>query len=159
MAGYQRGVPLGGQGAQEAAHPDDAFGIHAVEGLVQDQHRRVAQQRGGDAEPLPHAERVTAGPAANDRRQAGLRGYRVHPGGGQALRAGQPEQVVAAGAARLERGRVQQRADMGERMPQCAVGLTANGRRTGIGRFEAEDDTHRGGLARPVRADETGDLP
>ena len=52
--------PSAASDAQEAAHPDDALGVHAVERLVEHQHRRVAEQRRGDAEPLPHAERVAA---------------------------------------------------------------------------------------------------
>ena len=59
--------PCGGQRPQEAAHPHDALRVQAVERLVQHQHRRVAEQRRRDAEPLPHAERVAAGLAAGRR--------------------------------------------------------------------------------------------
>src|ERR1700733_11471982 len=52
---------LRGERAQEVLHPDDALGVHAVVRLVEDQHWRVAQQRRGDAQPLPHAEGVAAG--------------------------------------------------------------------------------------------------
>ena len=45
---------------RKPAHPHDALGVQAVERLVEHQHRRVAEQRGGDAEPLAHAERVAA---------------------------------------------------------------------------------------------------
>ena len=60
VAGHQHRPALRGQRPQEAAHPHDALRVHAVERLVEHQHRRVAEQRGGDAEPLPHAERVPA---------------------------------------------------------------------------------------------------
>jgi hypothetical protein len=42
VAGDQHGAALGGQGPQEAAHPHDALRVHAVERLVEHQHRRVA---------------------------------------------------------------------------------------------------------------------
>ena len=101
--------PSRGQRPQEAAHPHDALGVQAVERLVEHEHRRVAEQRRGDAEPLPHAERVAAGLAPGHRLQAGLLDHLVDPPGGQALRVGQPQQVVAAGPARVQRGGVQQR--------------------------------------------------
>ena len=126
VAGDQHGPALGGQGLQEAAHPDDALGVHAVERLVEHQHRRVAEQRGGDAEPLPHAEREPAGLAPGRRAQTGLRDHLVDPRGAQALGVGQPEQVVAGGAAGLQRGRVEQRADVAQRLAQAGVRLPAD---------------------------------
>ena len=71
----------------------------------------------------------------------------------------QPQQVVARGPAGLQRARVEQRADLAERVAQAGVRPSADGRRPGVGRVEAEDDPHGGGLARTVRADEPGDLP
>jgi hypothetical protein len=57
------------------------------------------------------------------------------------------------------RARVEQRADLAERVAQAGVRPSADGRRPGVGRVQAEDDPHGGGLARTVRADEPGDLP
>ena len=71
---------------------------------------------------------------------------------------GQPEQVVASGAARLEGRGVEQRADVAERVPQRPVRLAADQRGALVGRVQAEDDAHRGGLAGAVRADEAGHL-
>jgi hypothetical protein len=111
--------PWAASDRRKPAHPDDALGVHAVERLVQHQHRRVAEQRGGDAEPLPHAEGVAAR-LAPDR---GLPGrparHLIDPAGRQALGVGQPQQVVAGGPARLQRGGVQQRPDVAERVPQA----------------------------------------
>ncbi len=50
-----------GERAQEAAHPDDALRVHAVERLVHQQHRRVAEHRRSDPQALPHAEGVATG--------------------------------------------------------------------------------------------------
>ena len=71
---------------------------------------------------------------------------------------GEPEQVVARAPARLERGRVEQRAKVAERVLQLPVGLAADQRGALVGCVEAEDDAHRGRLARAVRSDEAGDL-
>ena len=70
-------------------------------------------------EPLAHAERVAAGLAPGRRRKPGLLDHLVDPPGRQALGVGQPQQVVAGAAAGLQRGGVQQRADVAERVPQA----------------------------------------
>ena len=95
VAGHQHRAALAGQRPQEPAHPHDALGVHAVERLVEHEHRRVAEQRRGDAEPLPHAQRVAAGLAPGGLLQAGLLDHLVDPPGAQALGVGQPQQVVA----------------------------------------------------------------
>ena len=45
-------------GADQVAHPADAGRVEAVGRLVEDEHVRIAQQRGGDREALAHAHRV-----------------------------------------------------------------------------------------------------
>ena len=81
VAGHQHRTALVGQRPQEAAHPHDALGVHAVERLVQHQHRRVAEQRGGDAQPLAHAEGVTARLPPGGLLQPGLADHLVDPAG------------------------------------------------------------------------------
>jgi len=62
VAGDQnRAALIMGEVPQEVTQPLDAFGVKAVGGLVEDEHLRVAQQRGGQAEPLAHPKGVTAG--------------------------------------------------------------------------------------------------
>ncbi|CAI7979561.1 hypothetical protein FRAHR75_650004 [Frankia sp. Hr75.2] len=159
MARHQDRAALGGERAQEPAHPHDALRVHAVERLVEQERRWVAEQRGGDPEPLPHAEREAAGPAPGDRPQAGLIENLVDAPGGEALRVGEPEEMAAGGPAGLQRRGVEQGADVAQRVAQAAVGMAVDEGVTGVGPVEAEDDAHGGGLARAVRADEPGDLP
>ena len=64
VARQQHDPALPGTVAQEAAQPHDPFGVEPVHRLVEHEDRRVAEQGGGDAEALPHAERVAADPAA-----------------------------------------------------------------------------------------------
>ncbi len=94
VAGHQHRPALRGQRPQEAAHPDDALGVHAVERLVQHQHRRIAEQRCRDAEPLAHAQGIAARPVPDHRLQArlgrppGRPGRRSGPGSGPATAGG-----------------------------------------------------------------------
>ena len=60
VAGDQHRAALAGQRAQEVPQPADALRVQAVGGLVEHQHLRVADQRGREAEPLAHAQRVAA---------------------------------------------------------------------------------------------------
>ena len=148
-----------GQRPQEAAHPHDALGVHAVERLVHHQRRRVAEQRGGDAQPLPHAQREPARAPPGRLAQSGLLDHRVDPGGVQALGVRQPQQVVAGGAAGLQRAGVQEGADMAQRIPQACVTAAPDQGGALVGGVQAEDHPHRGGLAGPVGPDEPGHLP
>jgi hypothetical protein len=63
VARDQDGAPLVGQAAQQGAEPVDAFRVEAVGGLVEDEDLRVAHQRGGQGQPLAHAEGELADPA------------------------------------------------------------------------------------------------
>ena len=55
---------LVGEAADEHAHVAHPGRVEAGRRLVEQQQLRVAQQRGGDAEPLAHAVRVAADPVA-----------------------------------------------------------------------------------------------
>ena len=57
VAGDQHGAPLvAGEVAQEPAQPHDPLGVEAVGGLVEDEDARIAEQRGGQRQPLAHAQ-------------------------------------------------------------------------------------------------------
>ena len=68
-------------------------------------------------------------------------------------------QVRPAGPARVQGGRVEQRADLAQRPDQPVVAAAADQGPAGGRRVQAEDHPHRGGLARAVRAEEAGDPP
>ena len=77
--------PSSASAAQQFAHPADALGVQAVDRLVEQQDVGVAEQRGGDAEPLAHAEGEPAHPVVGDGVQADQLDHLVHPRGGQPL--------------------------------------------------------------------------
>ena len=99
VAGHEHRPTLRRQVPQEVADPTDALGVEAVDRLVEEQHAGVAEQGGGDAEPLAHAERELPGPAAGDGGQPDLVEDLVDPAEGDVVGEGQPPQVVAGGAA------------------------------------------------------------
>ena len=75
-----------------------------------------------------------------------------HTGG-----AGQHAQVVAPGAAGMDRARVEQRADRAEWIGQLGVPAASDQRPASIGPDQPEQCPQRRGLARPVGPEEPGD--
>jgi hypothetical protein len=126
VAGDEDGAAFGGEATEEGPHPGDALRVHAVERLVHHEDGRVAEQRRGDAEALPHAQRVAAGLPLGNVGEASQSEHLIDPPGGEALGVGQPEQVVAGASPGLERGRVEQRAEVAQRVPELPVGLAAD---------------------------------
>ncbi len=66
VARHQHGAALAGQALHELPDPDDALRVETVDRLVEEQDAGVAEQGGGDAEPLRHAERERARPPLRD---------------------------------------------------------------------------------------------
>ena len=85
VAGDEDRAALGRERLHQVADPQDALGIQPVDRLVEHEDRRVAEQRGGDPEPLPHAQREALGPLARDLAQADQREHLVHPPPGQVV--------------------------------------------------------------------------
>ena len=142
------------------ADPDDALRVEPVDRLVEHQHRRVAEQRGGDAEPLPHAEREAAGPAPGRRGQADLLEHLVDPA---ARRCRCCAPATAGGRGPAGRGAAPTASSSA---PTCvqrrrAASGTAGrrpARSPSSGGVQPEDQPHRRGLAGAVGPDEAGDL-
>jgi hypothetical protein len=149
-------APLGRQAAQQVADPLDAFGVEPVDRLVEEQHGRVAEKRGGDAEPLAHAERERSRPLPGDVVQPDEVDQRVHPLLRDPVRLRERQQVVVGGAAGVHRTCLEQRARLVQRRGELAVALAVEGGGARGRRVEAEDQAHRRRLARAVRAEEAG---
>lgn len=114
----------------------------------------------GDAEALPHPERVVADAAGGlvvgeaDQLQ-----HLVDAPGRQAHHCGGDGEDFASGAAGVLRGRVQQDADFQSGVRQVDEAVTQDVCGAVGGRGETDDDAHRGGLPGAVRAQESGDAP
>ena len=77
--------------------------------------------------------------------------------GADAVARGDPAQVVAAAAARMDVSGVEQRTDLEQRLVQLAVALAVERGGASLEPVETEHAAHRGALARPVRPEEAGD--
>jgi hypothetical protein len=102
VAGHQHGASLVGQGPQQASNPEDPFRVEAVDRFVEDQDVGLAEQRRGDSEPLSHPEGELTDAASGYLGQSDGGENLVDPASWDAVRVGQPKQVVAGGAARVD---------------------------------------------------------
>ena len=137
VRGEQHGAAPVGVAAEQVAHPADAGRVEPVGRLVEDQHLGVAEQRGGDAEPLAHAERVVAAPGGRPRSAVRLTRSSISStrrAGSPMVRCGDREDL-AAGAAGVLRGGVEQDADLEAGVGQ--VGEPAAGDGGGPGAWPA----------------------
>jgi len=131
--------------------------VQPVGGLVEDQHAGVAEQRGGDAQALHHAQGEGFGPFAGDRGQTDQVENLGDPAPADAVALRQVQQMVVCGAPAVHRPGLQQRSDLAQRCRQPAVGPAVDARLTAGGRVQAEDQAHGGGLAGAVGSEEPGD--
>ena len=143
------------QAADHLAHLADAGGVEPVGRLVEDQQRGVLEQRGGDGEPLLHAERVglVALPVAAG--EPDRLDRLVDPRVRDADRPGEQPQVLPAGEVGGELGRLHDRADPAHHLGQGVGHRAAEQRHLAPGgRGQAEQHPDRGGLAGAVGAEE-----
>ena len=115
VARDQDRAALRGESAQEVAQPADPLRIETVRGLVEDQHLGIAEQPGGQPEPLAHSERVALhAPSGRggelDELEDLVDAFSGNPGGG-----GEHAQVVAPRPSGMRVERLQDRADLADR--------------------------------------------
>ena len=158
VAGNEDGLALGRELLHQVPDPQHAFRVQSVDRLVEQQHLRVAEHRGRDAQPLAHAEREAARPLARHVLQSDQAKHLIDPAARQALGLGEEQQVVAGAAARVHGFGLQQRAHGPQRVGQVAVVPAVDGRRAPLRPVQAEDEPHGGGLARSVGAEEARHL-
>jgi hypothetical protein len=157
VAGNEDGPSLAGERLHQRARPHDAFGVEAVYGLVEDEDRRVPEERGGDTQTLGHTQRESAGLAAGHVAQAHEVEDLTHSAGRDVTGLGQCQEMVAGLTAGVIRLGVQQRSDLPHGRPQSLVRGPVYRRRAFVRVRQAKDQTHRGGLARTVGTEEARD--
>jgi hypothetical protein len=122
-------------------------GVEPVDRLVEDQHTRVTEERGGDAEALAHAEGELACPLAGDGLEAYHRDHLVDPPAGDVVGLGQHPEMRPGRPSGMDRLRLQQRADLAERPSEVVVGTAVHGDLPPGRVVETHDHPHRRRLA------------
>ena len=158
VAGHEHGAPLGRQSLEQGPHPQDALGVEAVDGLVEEEHARVPEQRGGDAEPLGHAEGELPGPLAGHRGQPHQLEQLVDARRCDVVGLGQGPQVLVGAPPRVHRFGLEQGPDLPQGPRQVVVPASVDGDAPAVGAVEPHDHAHGGGLPRPVGAEKARDL-
>ncbi|MCF0087411.1 hypothetical protein B0E37_02474 [Streptomyces sp. MH192] len=156
VGGDEDRTALRREGLHQVPHPEDAFGVEAVDRLVEEQHLGVAEERGGDAEALAHAEREALGAAPGHVLQADDAEHLVDAALRDAGELREAEEVVAGAAPAVHGLGVQQGADVPGGAGEPAVGVAADGDVARGGVVQTEDHAHGGGLAGAVRTEEAG---
>ena len=157
VAGHEHGSALGGQPLEEGADPEDALGVETVDRFVEEQHPGVAQERGGDPQPLAHPEGELAGPPPRTVLET------HHPEHLVDTRVRGIELVWATASRWLKAVRPGWMALASSRAPTSRRGHRSSWKRRppmvtppGVGPVEAHHHPHGRRLPRAVRAEEPG---
>ena len=146
---------------QGFAHGDDARRVEPVGRFVQEQQARVAQQGGGDPEPLLHAKRVALDLVPGAIEQAHELEQLLDAAIGRVRSScGEGAQVLAPRQVGIERWRLDQGTDLEQAAAVPSPERLAehlDGARVGMD--QAGQQPHRRRLAGPVRAEEPVDDP
>jgi hypothetical protein len=157
MTGDEDRLADRGKVLEQVAHPEDALRVQAVDRLVEQEHLRVAEEGGCDAEPLSHAEGEAARALLRHLAQPDEVEYLVDPSPLDRVGLRDPDQMVVRAAPAVQSAGLEQRADLVQRVAMCGVRLAVHRDVAGGRGVEPEDHSHRRRLAGAVRAEEAGD--
>ena len=102
------------------------FGIESVGGLVEDEHRWLAEKGGGQAEALAHAERETADTSAGVLGHGHLVERLIDPLGRQSRGRGEDTEMIDRPATRVEAGGFQHGTDLAGGLVEIDVASPSN---------------------------------
>jgi hypothetical protein len=145
-----------------ASPPFGAFGSEVQVGLLQgrlprrQQHRWLAQQRRGDAEPVLHAKRESPDALGRDGVKTGWSRHLWDAAAPDPVAHCHRQQVVIPCSRPVHGCRVQLRADLAQRPDELPVPAPGNQRGARRRDVEVQDEPHRRCLAGAVRAEEPG---
>ena len=157
VGGDEDGAALVGQTAAGLAHPDDALGVQAVDGLVEQEGLRVSQEGRCHAQALAHSQGEALDALLGHVRQSGDLQDLVHPLDRDAVGDGQLPEVGAGRARAVQTLGIQQGADLAQRRRQLPVGAAIDLDRSRRRLVQPHDHAHGGGLPGAVGAEEAGD--
>lgn len=152
MRGDEDRPAFRGERLHQIADPVNSLGVQTIDGFVEHQNLGIAEQRGRDSEPLAHTEGEGLGLLPRHRAQSdGVEDF-GDAARRDAIALRETEQIVVGAAAAVHRLGFEQRTDVLQGFGQFAVVLAIDPHRSARRIVEIEHHPHRGGLARPVRA-------
>ena len=159
VRGEQDRPALGGHRPQQLHHVQALARVHPVERLVEEQDRRVVDQRRGDLRPLAHALRVGPDRAVLGVAQLddGDRPVGRGSGVGQRLEPGVEQRELAAGQERIDRLALRDEADLAVDRRVAPGGLAADDDPAGRRPEQPGHEVEQGRLAGAVRPEQAGD--
>ncbi len=156
VAGDQHRAIGGSEVPEETAEPRHAGRIEPVRRLIEDQHRWVPEEGGGEGEALPHARREPAHAPVRVVGHAGRREHLGDPGDVDVGLERHDREVVARRPPRMEARDLERCADPGQGPIEMFVRRSEDAGGACGGSGETEQHTHGGRLARPVGSEEPG---
>ena len=132
VRGDEYGAAFGGQRLEQQPDPPHPVRVQPVDRLVEHHRLRLAQQRRGHPQPLPHAEREPPGPRGRDLAQPGQLDHLIDPAAADPRRPRQRQQVVAGRQARVHRPGIQQDPQLRHRRGRPGVVLAVDPHRPAV---------------------------
>ena len=129
VARHEHGAALGAEAAQQLADLADAGRVEPVRRFVEHEQRRVLEQRGREAEPLLHAERVAAHFVVAAFGEADELEHRLDARRRDAVDRAEQPQVLAPRHRREQRGGLDDRTDARHHRAELARCRVAEDRR------------------------------
>ena len=156
VAGEDHGHPARRALGEHAAHHVDAGRVEPGERLVEHEHLRVVDEGDAELDPLLVAERerlhAVAGPLGQAEALDPGVGRRVRVAGGEPVEPREVDELVADAHLRVQAALLRHVAEAAARRGVDRAALPEDLARVGL--EDAEDDPHRGRLARAVRPHE-----
>ena len=154
----QHGRAVGDEPLDRLPQVEPAARVEAGRRLVEEQHRRARDQRGGEVEPAAHAARVRLRDAVAGVGEAEaleqLGGARLGGAAAVAVEAADHRQVLEPGEVLVDRRVLAGEADAGAQLRGLADHVEAgHAGRAGVGGEQRREDAHRRRLAGAVRAE------
>ena len=154
VAGDKHRPPFGGQVAQQLTEPVNAFGVEPVGRLIKDKDLRVGQQRGGEAEPLAHAQGELPHPPLRRRGQVDEVEYLIDSRRADFAEQRLDAEMIPGSSPRVSGRGIKDSAHDMQRLIQFMIEAPVDGCAALSGGGEAEQHAQGRRLPCPVRAEE-----
>lgn len=150
---------LARQIAQQMTDPQNAIRIQTIHRFVENQRRRITQQRRRDPEALPHPQGKPANPLRSDISQTNQPQQLVDSTRRDPTRRREHQQMIARRTTVLDSLGLEQRTHLVQRRLVIRLRPAVHTHRPARRRIEPDDHPHRRRFPSPIRAQEPGHDP